>query len=296
MRVTKAIYFISVLFASLILAGAFRLNLVYSASRVPGVSVGQFFHYRITSTLSGNDTQLISAGNMTSGEGMFNITVTRVIGRNVTFYLVIYEDTQLIGTRTIDLDVDSGYANNSITQGFLFVGANLSVNDPVYTSIGYSSLRIGSTIQTDYLGAMRDTNYLHAENHYTNTNFFGIIANQTIEYDFYWDKSTGIETRLVNNVYYNRSDGSGNILTLHQKIELIVLSANPAIPEFSLMLILTTLIAITLLAIVIHRKSAVNAGHRTLPCSSLGRDGQRQYCDSGVYVRLSFDSRILAQL
>jgi hypothetical protein len=137
-----------------ILLGLANINLLRpcsAATRLSGVAPGQFLHYSINLTISGNDTELMAhAPRSRSGWG--NITVLDVLKTNVTLQTVSYNATTSQSAAIIQ-NVETGQANSSTSPLLIaFIAANLSAGDPTYVNPIGGPPSINETVIADYLG------------------------------------------------------------------------------------------------------------------------------------------------
>ena len=222
---------------------------------LPGVASGQFLHYSMNMTTTGNDTELTS--HMQQLQGLGNVTVLNVSGVNVTFHTLFYNATTN-QTNTFILDIENCLQNGSSTPVFpsFFLAANLSEGDPIYVGAAYY---LNQTVVADYLGEQLETNHMVLTHNQTNANVYGYVANTTQTMQCYWERRTGILLDFRQEGEANRSDGMGGVLVTHFQwriLGLVAIPSPPVIPEFPSILILPIFMIATLLAVTIYKKRA----------------------------------------
>jgi len=236
---------------------------VCADTRVPGVAPGQFLHYSLTHTASGNDTELIDAIiQMWQLQTWTNVTVLAVSGVNVTLQCAAYNLTTVLGNATLCLDVENGhdqivYGNFHLPFPVLLV-ANLSAGDPIYTAeyAGYF-LILNDTIYANYLGYQLETNHLvysPTPNSAYGYGYPGLNSTGTVQ--AYWERKTGIMLEILSNIEYRR-EGPGGVLMTHHVARILISSAVPPIPEFPSFLILPLFIIATLPAVIVFRRKRI---------------------------------------
>jgi hypothetical protein len=260
-RVKRINRFIIILLASvLVLANARLLDSCSATTRLPGVAPGQFLHYSMNITVTGNDTELmIHAPQSQSGWG--NVTVLSVLNTNVTFQTVFYNVTTN-QSAAITQNIETGVSNSSSAVSMLliaFIAANLSAGDPVYLDLYGESPLINGTVIADYLDQPLETNYLAVSHNETNVYLYDYVVNSTLTGQVYWERKTGIMLDYHIEQDVTRSDGAGGVLTAHMMLRELILTAAPpppAVPELSPPSFLTLFIAVTLLAVILYKRRA----------------------------------------
>lgn len=240
----------------LVLANVNLLRPCSAATRLPGVAPGQFLHYSINLTISGNDTELMAhAPRSQSGWG--NITVLSVLNTNVTLQTVSYNATTSQSAAIIQ-NVETGQANSSTSPLLIaFIAANLSAGDPTYVNPMGAPPSINETVIADYLGMPLETNHLMIGHSETNTYLYGYLVNTTLTAQVYWERRTGIMLDYHIEQDLIRPDGVGGVLTAHLLFRELILSVIPPlpdVPEFPSLLILPLFLTVTLLAVTIRKR------------------------------------------
>jgi hypothetical protein len=240
------------------------IPVVSATIRYVGIAEGQSLHYKWDAdVLSGNDTELIS--HMLFYHGWINITVQTASANSITYNLVIYNDTTVKDNMSVSLNVETGESNSSALDIYPIIAANLGVGDAIYTD-GLLDVRhyiINETIMANYFGFQRETNCLILHGDSINVLEPGdLVANQTVQVDWYWDKVTGVIVQFVSDMHINRSDGGSGVLVTHWETEISILDAIPSIPELPSFIILPMLAAI--LAVTVYRRKQLTTGRREL--------------------------------
>jgi PKD repeat protein len=167
-----------------------------STQRIVGVKEGDWIEYgNFTATYESNDpdlqtppADLIEHNNT---EWVKN-TVEDINGTKITFQTVAHYKN---GTET----TDSLYVDISTGEGlgiFMFISANLSQSETIYSSNEYNTTYINSTKQLVYAKALRETNYLVlAEMEHYQTD--DTITSYGFMVEYFWDKATGISSERI---------------------------------------------------------------------------------------------------
>jgi hypothetical protein len=238
----------------LVLVNAELLMLCSANIRLPGVAQGQFLHYSIDMTATGNDTELLTHTPQ-SQSAWGNVTVLSVLDVNVTFQQAFYNATTR-QSYIIRQNIEDGELNYSVSLfPISFLAANLSAGDPTYTGTGKPYLN--ETVSAYYLGQQLETNHLMTGHNETNTYSYGYLVNSTLTAKVYWERRTGIMLYYHIEQDLSRPDGAGGVLTTHWLFRELILSAvppPPVIPEFPSLLLLTLFMLTTLPAVIAFRK------------------------------------------
>jgi hypothetical protein len=161
-------------------------------SGVPGVKLGDYFVYSITTHWSTtNDSLTIPTELLMYNSTLYyNVTVETVQDSNVTVMNNWAFTNGTVLTAPSLSNVDSGVLFEYI-QGYPafqgFFDANLAVNDLLYPS-GNGTLTITQTITRDYPSGKRDTNIVTSGSPITDVN----NNNGTETTTLYIDKTTGV--------------------------------------------------------------------------------------------------------
>ncbi len=245
-----------VIFTMLLALTSVKLVPFVSANtRVSGVAPGQFLHYSVNMTGSGNDTELMP--HVLRSQGWGNVTVLSVSGVNVTFQQVFYDATTN-RSYVIVQNVENGQVYGSMSSAFpiVFIAADLSAGDPVYIGSG-GAPPINETVPADYLGQQLETNHLMMVANQTNVYQYGYLTNLTMAGQVCWERKTGIMLDYHFEGDLNRSDGVGGVLMTHVLTRVLILSAMPpppVIPEFPSLLILPMFMSAASCAAIACRK------------------------------------------
>jgi hypothetical protein len=233
-----------------------------ATTRLPGVASGQFLHYSLNQTVSGNDTELIS--HIQQVQGWINLTVLSISGVNITCQYDLFNGTTTQSNTEI-FNVETGYqANGSYTAYRYLIAANLSAGDPIYVGWGDPFYINETMLAVDYLDLQLETD--HAKRSFNETNWAdyvsGYIVNITVTMQGYWERRTGM--MLDYHIEYNssRSDDADGVLATHLVRRWLILSALPSppvIPEFPSFLFLPLFIIATLLSVIIYKRKRVES-------------------------------------
>jgi len=219
-------------------------------ARLPGVAPGQFMHYEVYSVWNdGNDTDLESWARSQPMSGM-NVTVLSVVNSTVTYQEVTYNSTGIVHDYTQDVDVETG----SYSYEYLFIAANLTAGDIVYTRDNNSW--INETALASYLGQQLETNHLLSLVSHSDISFIGLAYyfSATISQDFYWHRQSGMLLEMKYEFNTTRVSGM-DVLVGHLVLSAVAaLSIPPVIPEFPSFLILSLFMIATLLAVKVHKR------------------------------------------
>ena len=191
-----------------------------------GVGVGDWFEY--VYTYSGNGSLPSPQDRPESARH----TVLEIVGTSVTVeqmlrFTDLHEETQTYVT-----DVETGQGN--ITM--LFIAANLSVGDLIYTSppLHLEGAVINETIIRKYLGDLVQINHW---------NMTSDQMGEVTSYDYSWYRKAGA---LVKASVYQR--------TPENTWTNIELQISDKIPELSQVLILPLFMIVTLLTALMYRR------------------------------------------
>ena len=171
-----------------------------------------------------------------------NYTVTGITDSVVTFEIVYHWTNGTETTSTLDDDM---YSSTSL----MVIGANLADGTeirPEYDILGWPMP--ARVLNSSILLGTQVTNVLDYESD---------IFYQIYYYTYCWDKQTGIQVYFQNN----GTDVMDQWLTpfsFRCKLELIDSSAGNVVPEFSAVVMLSTLMIITIPIILCRRKKLPN--------------------------------------
>jgi hypothetical protein len=208
------------------------LGLMRPVGAVLNVLPNQMFQYTLVRTnISGNDTDLID--QMPEQTFWMNMTVTAISGDLLTVQAFSYNSTVVSTNSTISIDYITGETTPTGGQRF-FVPGNLAAGDEVH--LAYPEDRTytlnATSWQNNYLGTWMETNRLSCGDFEANSSYYGVVANVSNSWDFYWDKVTGVLDEFNSTASISRTATNGNLLLLVQNTDFRILWANPMIPEF----------------------------------------------------------------
>jgi len=254
--VKKASMFMLVFLAVLLVeVNAQLLRSCSAVDRLPGVAPGQFLHYLINMTVTGNDTELMTNAPQ-SQLAWGNVTVLSVLDVSVTFQLAFYNET-INQSATVLQNIETGQANYSMVEFlFAFYAANLSAGDPITAGYG-NPPSVNETVIADYLGQQFETNHLNISYSQTEGYVYDCLVNYTYSVQSYWERKTGIILDYLIVQDCSRSDGAGGVLITRFEKRILLLSAAPSPPvisEFPPSIVLALFMATTLLAITGYKK------------------------------------------
>jgi opacity protein-like surface antigen len=235
---------------SIILILSATILATLAQTRTVGVSTSDWFtHGEISVEWSTNDTSATFPPSYASWLGDLNQTewmrtiIQGITGTNVSAQFTEHFKNGTERTRPGWIDIDTGEAtsetNTTADATFLLISANLETNDTLYTTSGFTQLRINETITRGYPGGPRNTNHLNLTYEYVYTNGQTMTLRQTVNY--YWDTTTGTLVELT----IQATNQTGQYLTTWLATSKISDSNIWTIPEHTP---LTTLLALTALA------------------------------------------------
>jgi len=233
---------VSLTLFSMFLLSAMVVTSVVAQPRVVGVSVGDWFKYRaITGNWSSDDpnaTFPLLEWNVT--EWML-MSVEDVSGTNITFQSTYHLTNGNEVTQRGDVNIDTGDGNVT----FSTISADLNVNDTIYSSFGYSTMKINETIVRAYPDSTRNVNHLNTTMEFNVTGFY-----QYLSVNWYWDRSSGIFVEMAHEAI---SEAGGYTTTI--SVLLRITESNVwVVPEFPSYLILPLFMISTLLAVIVYRR------------------------------------------
>ena len=207
------------------------LGLMRPVGAVLNVLPNQTFQYRFVRTnISGNDTDLIDQVKETTF--WINMTVTAVAGDLLTVQAYSYNSTVVSTNSTISIDYVTGETTPTGGQRF-FVPGNLGAGDDVHLAYPEDrTYKLNETSWQNYLGTYLQTNRLSYGDFEANSSYYGVVANVSNSWDFYWDKVTGVLDEFNSTATISRTVANGDLLLLVQNTDFRILWANPMIPEF----------------------------------------------------------------
>ena len=207
------------------------LGLMRPAGAVLNVLPNQIFQYKFVRTnISGNDTDLIH--QLPEQTFWMNMTVTAISGDLLAVQAFSYNLTVVSTSSTISIDYITGETTPTGGQRF-FVPGNLGAGDEVHFAYPKDqTYKLNETSWQNYLGTMMQTNRLSYGDFEANSSYYGVTANVSNSWDFYWDKVTGVLDEFNSTATISRTATNGNLLLLVQNTDFRILWANPMIPEF----------------------------------------------------------------
>jgi hypothetical protein len=207
------------------------LGLMRPAGAILNVLPNQMFQYNFVRTnISGNDTDLIA--QLPGQTFWMNMTVTAVSGDLLTVQAFSYNLTVVSTSSTISINYITGETTPVGGQRF-FVPGNLGAGDEVHFAYPENqTYKLNETSWQNYLGIMMQTNRLSYGYFEANSSYYGVVANVSNSWDFYWDKVTGVLDEFNSTATISRTAANGDLLLLVQNTDFRILWANPMIPEF----------------------------------------------------------------
>lgn len=179
-------------------------------TRAPGVKIGDYFTFSITSRWSSTDSSLTVPDQLLdlNNTDYYKVYVTDVFAFNVTANNTwrFKNGTELPSLVVLDIHSGTMYYMSGF-EGFFI--ANLGVGDLLRPS-GRDLFTINQTISRDYASGKRDTNVL--------TLSVPVVDNATNvsigmeELTFYIDKATGVVVELVDTTEYFDTAETGSII------------------------------------------------------------------------------------
>ncbi len=244
------------------------LGLVRSVGAVLNVLPNQMFQYEFVRTnISGNDTDLID--QLEEATFWINMTVTAVSGDLLTVQAFSYNSTVVSNNSTISIDYVTGETTPTGGQRF-FVPGNLGAGDEVHLAYPEDrTYKLNETSWQNYLGAYMQTNRLSYGDFEANSSYYGVVANVSNSWDFYWDKVTGVLDEFNSTANISRTVANGDLLLLVQNTDFRILWANPMIPEFD-----SPIAGLLALIVVVAVVFASKRSGRFDPVKSLLQDTQ----------------------
>ena len=231
--------------------------LAQTTSGMPGVNVGDYLVYSITSHWSTTDASLTIPTEllMYNSTLYYNVTVGDVEGSNVTIENSWAFNNGTVLTAPSLSNVDSGVLFESI-QGYpAFQGlfdANLAVNNLLLPS-GNNSLTISLAITRNYASGKRDINVATASFPVTDIN----NNNGTETTTFYIDKTTGALVERYDNIAF--PDYTATITWTLTGTNLWTVSAAP-LPLLLIIPIVVVIVAVV--AVVVFYRERKKGGKK----------------------------------
>ena len=171
-----------------------RYWLIYvaEAPRSAGVKAGDWARYSIEANYSTNDPSqpIVPAPGLTEWESL-RLTVLSVAGTNVTYEQTIRFENSTEESSVWWIDVNSGQIRYGLTSTGIFIAANLTAGDQVYSNP--MAPTINYTVTRFYAGMQREVNYVGA------TIYYG-------EIEYLWDRTSGILVELKAEEEYTMGE------------------------------------------------------------------------------------------
>lgn len=249
---------LALIFSTMLLA--LSNSSVLAQIRTVGVSEGDWYkHGEISVDWHSNDTgatfppygwDWLEEWNATE---WMSTSVESISGTNITSQTTEHfkNGSERICSGWIDIDTGNStqLVNETMDMTFMFISANLAVNDSVYSSGDYSEWKINETTSRVYPDISRETNHLNLTWEYSVSNGISRYFYQSMNY--YWDKPTGILVEWsIDSI-----NQTGQYLTTWSVFSRITESNIWTIPEFfpPITVILGSFIATLTLAVVYRR-------------------------------------------
>jgi len=174
---------LTLLIATLLFIYGFQPT-VKAQSRTPGVTVGEWFKYKVEAYLNSTDENATFPEDfILSGESVLTeVSVLKVSDSNITYTMTYHFENGSQVSEQYWVDVDSG--NGTLTM--TFIGANLTKGMPIYTSVEYENKTIDSQYWYVYAGRYREVVGLHWNEEILEDNLHG---HETLI--FIWDRMKG---------------------------------------------------------------------------------------------------------
>ena len=214
----------------------------YAQVRTAGVSEGDWFKYNLSLDFD-------SLLNMTSEDFPFadfligeqvTLTIQNVSGTNVTgLFTIEYENgTEYSQVGSVDLTTGEGDLRSWL------IAADLNAGDSLYTSEPDEMIN-ETSIQTYFWGA-RETNHLIYSYNFTSEEDYSYLS-----VDMFWDKETGVVTKLSFE-----ADAFVNGTSIDASAEWIITDSSiiEDVPEFTPFTLFLTIVAVTLLISILKYK------------------------------------------
>jgi hypothetical protein len=231
----------------LVLLGFAMIGSVKAQTRIPGVYQGNVFTYDVTAYWSSNDQNAVVPADLLdiNKTEYYQVTITAVSGSEITTQSVWHftngTETSTVGT----INVETGAANGGF---WTIVAGNLGVNDRLHPS-GPNYITVNETVIWNYTGGARETNHLILTLQNSDA------SGDYMEYvDYYFDKQTGMLVQLNDATVYS------NPTTTETRFWKIKDSNVWVVPEFPSALIMPLLMAITMLAVIVCKKTFRHLG------------------------------------
>lgn len=130
------------------------------------------------------------------------LTVEAISGTTITVSMTKYFENDTHSTGTYSTDVATGKGDPEV--GFHIVPALLDKGDAVYES----GLRINNSTTKEMAGVNREVNYAGMR----------IEVEGTTNFEYYWDKTTGILCSSLTSDTYSSLEGYTTVTWIHTKI------------------------------------------------------------------------------
>jgi len=201
---------LTLLIATLLFVYRFQPT-VKAQPRTPGVTVGEWFRYKVEAYLNSTDENATFPEDLILlGESILTeVSVLKVSDSNITYTMTYHFENGSQVSKQYWVDVDSG--NGTLTM--TFIGANLTEGDQIYASPEYVNKTIDSQYYYVYAGGFREVVGMH----YTEPITDGLHGHETII--FIWDRMKGATLEFSYQLYMTNATYTYNATISTQIIE-----------------------------------------------------------------------------
>lgn len=233
----------------ILVCGSLSVALGEMMSSPIGVAKGNVFRYSYTCYFNSNDPNAVPPASFSwiNQTNYFMINVTGVSDSSVSFNTMMlgFNGSSSLGVCAMNVGTGmssiSGYAGPTDASNFYFMARDVGMMGRMFPS-SLVSPTINGTLMMNYDGGSRLTNHLM-----TNTNQNGA----TVDSDYYFDQATGMMVQWRQEAIQT----SGNLQTNGTQMMKITSSSVWVIPEFPVVSVLLSFIAVTtVLTLIVSSK------------------------------------------
>jgi len=188
-------------------------------TRAAGVKAGDWAKYAASVNYTTNDPNpLVNIPEIEDLE-YYKETILSVVGTNVTYETIMHFRNGTEMSMPNCIDVSSGEMNYGAVTGFgPVIAANLTAGDRVY--LNQFAPTLNTTEMGTYAGSQREVNCLHISQNLT---YPYSTVQQYFEFDFCWDRASGMFVAVNETVLFTDSDKG---YTTSISIRLIITETN----------------------------------------------------------------------
>ena len=203
----------------------------------PGVTPGANFYYDVTAYWSSTDEYASIPADLVeiNQTETVDVRIHNVTDANVTTFVAVYYRDESYDGGYGFIDVDTGVSYGAFA---MLIAGSLNAHEVIHP-LGADGITINETVTKTYQSGNRDTNRIILE-------YINATTGTTERDEWYFDKQTGI---LVES--HETVTSSQETKTVTWKLKE---TNGWVVPEFSSVLILPLLMAITMIAAIAYKK------------------------------------------